>query len=104
MLSPVVMALLATILVHDPDTGAPNWITQGGYTSPQTGVHCCGPNDCERVDPKTIEATPNGLILHSFGDEMVPWKEATPSEDGLYWRCHAYPNLRRCFFAPTGSQ
>ena len=99
---------------HDPDTGAPNWITEGGYTSPQTGVHCCGPNDCERLDPKAVQATPSGYVLHGFGDELVPYKEATPSEDGAFWRCHTWitrfadgstvGGARRCFFAPAGTQ
>lgn len=101
---------------HDPDTGRPNWITNGQYASPQTGAHCCGPQDCEPLDPELIEATSNGFVLHAFKDEIVPYAEATPSEDGKYWRCHtAYlrnmdgtemdgSNKRRCFFAPVGTQ
>ena len=96
---------------HDPDTGEPNWITDGKYTSPG-GVSCCGPNDCERLDPKLVEATPRGLILHAYNNELVPWNEATPSEDKYYWRCHmtewgldgSSTKKRRCFFAPVGSQ
>jgi len=101
-------------LAHDPDTGLPNWITHGGYVSPQTGVHCCGPQDCERLDPKLVEATPKGLILHAYNDELVPYSEATPSEDGHYWRCHGVVmrgldgsrmgGERRCFFAPVGTE
>jgi hypothetical protein len=99
---------------HDPDTGEPNWITHGEYVSAQTGVHCCGPRDCERLDEKQVQATPRGYVLHAFKDEVVPYSEATPSEDGKYWRCHtaiinsldgsASGGDRRCFFAPVGSQ
>jgi hypothetical protein len=88
---------------HDPDTGESNWISRGQYLAPDTGVHCCGPRDCERLDPKRIEVTPNGLILHAYDDELVPFNEATPSEDGAYWRCHGSHNQRRCFFAPVGA-
>jgi hypothetical protein len=99
---------------HDPDTGESNWINDGAYVSPQTGVHCCGPSDCQRLDPKLVEATPRGLVLHAFKDELVPYSQATPSEDGHYWRCHtAIINQmdgsstggdRRCFFAPVGTE
>lgn len=99
---------------HDPDTGQPNWITEGSYSSPQTGVHCCGPNDCERLDPNLVQATPRGFVLHTYKDELVPYAEATPSEDGKYWRCHTAlinhldgsrsGGERRCFFAPLGTE
>jgi hypothetical protein len=101
-------------LAHDPDSGRPNWITFGDYKSPQTGVHCCGPNDCERLDTRTVQSTAGGFVLHAFDDELVPYSEATPSEDGQYWRCHTGhrwnpdgspdKTTRRCFFAPVGSQ
>ena len=93
-----------TARAHDPDTGLPNWITNGHYLSPDTGVHCCGPRDCERLDPARVEATPGGLVLHAYDDEVVPYSEATPSEDGAYWRCHGSNQQRRCFFAPVGTQ
>jgi hypothetical protein len=93
-----------TVRAHDPDTGLPNWITNGHYLSPDTGVHCCGPRDCERLDPGLVEATPGGLILHAYDDEVVPYSEATPSEDGHFWRCHGSNQQRRCFFAPVGTQ
>ncbi|MGG6494697.1 UNVERIFIED_CONTAM: hypothetical protein NY603_17310 [Bacteroidetes bacterium 56_B9] len=104
----------AAARAHDPDTGKPNWIAEGAYSSPQTGVHCCGPNDCERLDPTLVQATPRGFVLHAFRDELVPYTEATPSEDGKYWRCHTTlvnhldgtqsGGERRCFFAPVGTE
>jgi len=99
---------------HDPDTGESNWINDGDYKSPQTGVHCCGPKDCDRLDAAHVHATPKGYVLDDFGGEVVPYAEATPSEDGKYWRCHGTViweldgtkggSERRCFFAPTGTQ
>jgi hypothetical protein len=111
----VLLALASPARSHDPDTGESNWINDGRYVSPQTGVHCCGPNDCERLDPAKVEPTPGGIILHAYGDEVVPWSEATPSQDKFYWRCHTaiirgldgapvdgMYGKRRCFFAPLG--
>jgi hypothetical protein len=115
--SAVVAVLLigaGPVRAHDPDTGRPNWITEGAYASPQTGEHCCGANDCERLDPTLVQATPRGFVLHAYKDELVPYAEATPSEDGKFWRCHKtlYNHIdgsvtggeRRCFFAPVGTE
>jgi hypothetical protein len=112
VLAVVALALsIVPALAHDPDTGEPNWITEGGYTSPDTGVHCCGPNDCERLDPATVQVTPRGYVLHGYDDEVVPFDKATPSEDGHYWRCFRREwedgkvhKMRRCFFAPVGTE
>lgn len=98
---------------HDPDTGQPNWITEGNYSG-QDGIHCCGPKDCDRLDPAQVQATPRGFVLHAYKDELVPYDQATPSEDGHFWRCHSSiirgikneiinPGERRCFFAPIGT-
>ena len=87
---------------HDPVTGLQNWIGEGSYRGPD-GVHCCGPHDCELLDPAEVQQRPDGLWLTRF-KELVPYSEATPSEDGQYWRCHRYTGERRCFFAPVGSQ
>lgn len=99
---------------HDPDTGEANWITHGNYTS-QAGVHCCGEKDCRRLDASAVTETPAGIHVHyqlwgnsgPMIDEVVPYSEATPSEDGHYWRCHTWENgvnKRRCFFAPVGTE
>jgi hypothetical protein len=99
---------------HDPDTGNPNWIAEGNYTSPETGARCCGPKDCDRLDASKIQATPRGFILHAYNDELVPYSQATPSEDGKFWRCHSTVfnhvdgstsgGERLCFFAPVGTE
>lgn len=98
----ILLLLTAPALAHDPVTGDSNWINEGRYRSP-AGILCCGVKDCDQLDPKLVKATPAGLVLRQFGDELVPWPEVTPSEDGLYWRCHAGDGSRRCVFAPAGT-
>ena len=74
-------------------------------------------------------ATPEGWAIHGEEiidvdgrrvrvDEVVPYREAMPSPDGYFWRCHSTVNPdfditnntemlidgdRRCFFAPPQS-
>jgi hypothetical protein len=117
----MVLGLAAGLLIdivpvqaHDPSTGKPNWITDGNYTSPETGARCCGPSDCDRLEPDQVQPTPGGFILRSFNNELVPYSQATPSEDGKYWRCHGTifnhvdgsrsGGERLCFFAPVGTE
>lgn len=87
-------------LAHDAD-GSPNWITQGKYVGPDN-VHCCGPADCFEIARDDISITPQGYVLKTYGNEIVPFSQSTPSEDRKFWRCKAYDGSRRCFFAPYG--
>lgn len=98
----IALCFVASRIVWAHENGQPNWITEGKYSGPD-GVHCCGPNDCERLSSDEVQQRPDGLWLTRF-KELVPYSEATPSEDGQYWRCHRYTGERRCFFAPVGSQ
>lgn len=100
MIKSLLLASLV-ILAHDPDTGDANWIWQNGYKG-RDGVSCCGPTDCEWLDPRNVKVTPAGYFLVNF-NETVPFSEATPTEDGRFWRCHSSDNQRRCFFAPMGA-
>jgi hypothetical protein len=86
--------------MHRTTLHATFWINNGHYKSP-TGEHCCGPNDCQRVDAEAVSITPRGYEL--VGGELVPFAEAQTSEDGEYWRCKRYDGSRRCFFAPQPS-
>jgi hypothetical protein len=107
----VVMAALAAQIVfahaHDAD-GNTNWIESGNYKS-QNGNKCCGPTDCERLKPEDTEPRTDGVWLPRF-HELVPYSEATPSEDQFNWRC-ANKNLtmggpqghRTCFFFKYGA-
>ena len=63
-------------IAHDPDTGRPNWISDGDYFAAD-GHYCCGRTNCERLDTKLIQLTPAGTILHAYGDELVPYSHAT---------------------------
>jgi hypothetical protein len=90
-----------------------DWIAKGGYQG-KTGGSCCGPQDCEIVHNVTAErsgyhvrhktwsyqAGPMGPPFERDINEIVPYEEATPSEDGRYWRCKYPDGSRRCFFAP----
>lgn len=98
----LVLLLPVVAVAHDPDTGSPNWITEGEYRGPDN-VHCCGPNDCEKLKPQDVTVVKGGYYIRSY-QETVPFSEATPSEDGQFWRCHksASNSDRRCFFAPVG--
>lgn len=116
ILAILVLLVPFTALAHDAD-GNPNWITHGEYTG-RDGVHCCGERDCEVINPERVKATPGGYVLLDFKNELVPYSQATPSEDGKFWRCHTYiinhsygdgvstqeGGERRCFFAPVGTQ
>ena len=88
---------------HDSVTGEPNWIEQHGYQGTDN-IKCCGPNDCERLSDGEIEVRRDGFYLTRF-KELVPFSEATPSEDASSWRCHkTYAREeRRCFFYRYGA-
>jgi hypothetical protein len=59
-------------------------------------------NDCSIIPPEKVRITPAGYLLSLIGqDELVPYAEATPSEDRNYWRCRNFMGGRRCFFAPS---
>lgn len=85
---------------HDAE-GRPNWIAEGAYRG-KDGVHCCGPNDCELLSSSEVQIRPDGIWLARF-KELVPFEQATPSEDGKIWRCHNMSGDRRCFFMGYGT-
>jgi len=85
---------------HDAN-GNPNWIAEGAYRG-RDGVHCCGPNDCEVLDSSEVQVRTDGIWLARF-KELVPFEQATPSEDGKIWRCHNMSGDRRCFFMGYGT-
>lgn len=106
MRSIIFLFLTATLMVtrvsfaHDAD-GNPNWITQGAYSGAD-GVHCCGPSDCEQLSSDEVQVRSDGIWLTRF-KELVPFEQATPSEDGRTWRCHNNVGERRCFFMKYGN-
>lgn len=106
MRSVIFLLLTVTLLVtrvcfaHDAD-GRPNWIAEGAYRGAD-GVHCCGPSDCEQLSSDEVQVRPDGIWLTRF-KELVPFEQATPSEDGRTWRCHNLSGERRCFFMKYGN-
>ena len=83
-------------LAHDEAS----WIMNGGKRN-AAGEWCCGEGDCFSIDAKSVGVTALGYSL--FGVDTVPFSEAQPSPDGLYWRCKRPDGTRRCFFAPPQS-
>jgi hypothetical protein len=80
--------------------GAPNWIQWGDYRNSR-GIGYCGPRDCEELADDEVVFTREGYWLIRFV-ELMPFGEATPSEDGHAWRCHDPAGRRRCFFVKYG--
>lgn len=77
--------------------GPAQWIQDGRYTN-SVGELCCGERDCFELADDDVKATPAGYFIKSL-QETVPYREATPSPDGKFWRCQ-WGGTRKCFFAP----
>lgn len=84
-----------------------SWISRGQFRGPQNGEWCCGASDCFVVPSSSVKPSNDGFVLSTpdgqqapESGETVPYKEALPSADGQYWRCHRPNGTRRCFFAP----
>ena len=101
----VLGAMFAFITPHA--FGHDSWINSQGRKN-AAGEWCCGEHDCEILPARQVSARQNGYkIWFIVGEgegtmkvETVPYEEAQPSPDGLYWRCHDAYGKRRCFFAP----
>jgi hypothetical protein len=74
-----------------------SWISQGKFRN-AAGEWCCGEGDCFAIPSSSVQMTRSGYKL--FGIEVVPFSEAQPSPDGVFWRCKRPDGSRRCFFAP----
>lgn len=72
-----------------------SWISRGGHKNP-AGEWCCGEGDCFTIQP--VASIARGYLLPT--GEVVPFSEAQPSPDGMFWRCRRPDGSRRCFFAP----
>lgn len=78
-----------------------DWIGEHYYKSKHGGL-CCGINDCEPLSQEDVEPLANGIWLPRY-KELVPYDEATPSEDHLNWRCRNAAGWRTCFFFKYGA-
>lgn len=102
----IVIAILTVVywtpvFAHD-EKHLSDWIGNGGYRSPATKEWCCGVDDCVQVPARDVEFDGRSDSWIIRGVERVPAREALPSEDGRYWRCHRPDGQRRCFFRPPG--
>jgi hypothetical protein len=98
----LVVLLALCIGAHGHDSGPGAWISNGHFTSPIDGSHCCGPADCFLVPSEEVSERHGGYYLKAF-DEVVPFAEVQASRDGSFWRCKRPDGSRRCFFAPPPS-
>jgi hypothetical protein len=101
---------LAALFGKYPAWPHDSWINRGGYKEPGTDIPCCGEGDCVAIDAKHVKAGRGGYWISGFQavdgkdksyTEIVPFTEAQPSPDGLYWRCKRPDGTRRCFFSPN---
>ena len=73
---------------------------------------CCNGKDCQPVPDGAVVATRNGWFVRLMpGDhpevtkpvsELVPFKDAKPSEDGAFHVCIFPKNVVRCLYTPPG--
>lgn len=99
----VVIALLAgPALAHDDA----EWIRAQGLKN-RMGEMCCGPQDCNAVDPARVKLTDKGYAINQGSwTEVIPYSEPMPfSIDGRIWICRStrYMNNRLCVFDRPGS-
>jgi hypothetical protein len=100
----VVLITLGLMMDPAPAHDALNrtdWIGEHAYTNKHGGL-CCGINDCEPLSQEDIEPRVDGVWLPRY-KELVPYNEATPSEDHLSYRCRNAAGWRTCFFFKYGA-
>jgi hypothetical protein len=89
-----------TAFGHD-DQHQTDWIGEHAYKNKNGGL-CCGKNDCEPLSQEDVEPKADGIWLPRY-HELVPYKEATPSEDQFSYRCRNAAGWRTCFFFKYGA-
>lgn len=93
----LVLVLVPVLLVGSVAQSHDLWISREGKRN-AAGEWCCGEGDCFVIPADQVKVGGSGYTL--FGAENVPYAEAQPSPDGVYWRCMRPDGSRRCFFAP----
>jgi hypothetical protein len=81
--------------------GRSDWIGEHAYTN-KNGSLCCGKNDCEPLSQEDVEPRKDGIWLPRY-NELIPYKDATPSEDEFSYRCRNAAGWRTCFFFKYGA-
>ena len=111
----MIRASLVLLLFAVPALAHDSWISRNGHRN-AAGEWCCGDKDCDMLEAPAISIRADGYHvryrtelpviglygerLHYDVNEVVPFREAQPSPDGMYWRCKKIDGSRRCFFAP----
>lgn len=91
----IFLTVFYTARAHD------HWIGEHRYKS-KFGFQCCGMKDCDQLGQGEVEPRKDGIWLERF-KELIPYIEATPSEDEFSYRCHMANGQRSCFFFKYGS-
>lgn len=94
------LAFAFVLVTISPAPAHDSWISRGGLKN-AAGEWCCGEGDCFSLTPSEVQASPVGYKL--INGEIIPYSEAQPSPDGVYWRCKRPDGSRRCFFAPPSN-
>ena len=95
------LAVIALMTVGSPASTHDHWINHGSYRN-LAGEWCCGQGDCFALAAASVSISADGYVLREL-NEVVPFAEAQPSPDGVYWRCKRPDGTRRCFFAPPAN-
>lgn len=99
-IAPVAIILVAGVCYAHDTKQQSDWIGEHNYMS-KFGFKCCGFNDCVRLRPEEVEPRKDGIWIERF-KELIPYNEATPSEDEFNYRCNR-GTARSCFFFKYGS-
>ena len=99
MLRPLAVTVALSLASTAPAAahGEYDWINKGGYRG-ANGDHCCGQDDCYKLDASQVEQKSDGIHVPTYG-VTVPYKDVQRSEDEHYWICRTSAKMR-CFFAP----
>lgn len=78
------------------------WIMHGPYLD-KSGIHCCGPADCQKAEPGELKPIPGGWLHVPTGTAIPSDRPGVyPSIDLEMWRC-VRGNELKCVFTVTGS-
>lgn len=94
---PLFIIFILFLIFLATETLAHDWYS--GIRNPNTGVGCCGGNDCGPVDVNRILETDREYIIDGKWVFKKP-EDVMPSQDGGYHAC-IWGGKPRCFFAPS---
>src|SRR6266699_2049155 len=100
----ILLVLIFAAPAHD------HWLNS---TRSKNGAWCCGQENCVELGTSKmpVVVVRDGYWVRMWNvpekrwyvDEVVPFAEALPSQDGKYYRCHDAQFKRICFFSPPPS-